>query len=89
MIFRYSNVQGKIDPADPLQNPNGSARAIAGICSRERNVVGLMPHPERGMFFIQRPDWPVIKEKYLREKKKLPTDGPGLQVFKNAVKYFK
>ncbi len=30
-----------------VDNPNGSMDDIAGICSRERNVVGLMPHPER------------------------------------------
>jgi len=30
-----------------LDNPNGSLRAIAGILSRERNVMGMMPHPER------------------------------------------
>jgi len=30
-----------------LDNPNGSARLIAGILSRERNVMGMMPHPER------------------------------------------
>jgi phosphoribosylformylglycinamidine synthase I len=30
-----------------VDNPNGSIDEIAGICSRERNVVGLMPHPER------------------------------------------
>jgi phosphoribosylformylglycinamidine synthase I len=30
-----------------LDNPNGSARDIAGILNRERNVMGLMPHPER------------------------------------------
>jgi phosphoribosylformylglycinamidine synthase len=30
-----------------LENPNGSARDIAGILNRERNVLGLMPHPER------------------------------------------
>lgn len=30
-----------------VENPNGSLRDIAGICSDERNVVGLMPHPER------------------------------------------
>jgi phosphoribosylformylglycinamidine synthase len=30
-----------------LNNPNGSARDIAGILSRERNVLGMMPHPER------------------------------------------
>jgi phosphoribosylformylglycinamidine synthase subunit PurQ / glutaminase len=28
-------------------NPNGSIESIAGICSERRNVVGLMPHPER------------------------------------------
>ena len=28
-------------------NPNGSAAAIAGLCNEARNVVGLMPHPER------------------------------------------
>ena len=28
-------------------NPNGSARNIAGICNRGRNVLGMMPHPER------------------------------------------
>lgn len=30
-----------------LENPNGSANGIAGVCSEGRNVVGLMPHPER------------------------------------------
>jgi phosphoribosylformylglycinamidine synthase len=30
-----------------VDNPNGSLRDIAGICNRERNVMGLMPHPER------------------------------------------
>ncbi len=35
---------GRLDDA---ANPNGSARAIAGVCNAARNVVGLMPHPER------------------------------------------
>jgi phosphoribosylformylglycinamidine (FGAM) synthase-like amidotransferase family enzyme len=30
-----------------VQNPNGSTDDIAGICNVGRNVVGLMPHPER------------------------------------------
>ena len=30
-----------------LENPNGSARDIAGILNDERNVMGMMPHPER------------------------------------------
>ena len=31
----------------PEANPNGAAESIAGICNAQRNVFGLMPHPER------------------------------------------
>jgi phosphoribosylformylglycinamidine synthase I len=44
VIFRYTNEHGEITAA---ANPNGSLNSIAGICNRARNVVGLMPHPER------------------------------------------
>ncbi len=44
ILFRYTTPEGREDPA---ANPNGSLANIAGICSRERNVAGLMPHPER------------------------------------------
>jgi phosphoribosylformylglycinamidine synthase len=44
VIFRYATVDGAVT-ADA--NPNGSVNNIAGICSESRNVVGLMPHPER------------------------------------------
>ena len=44
VIFRYASATGGIT-ADA--NPNGSAHNIAGLCSDQRNVVGLMPHPER------------------------------------------
>ena len=44
VVFRYTRRDGRRDDA---ANPNGSARAIAGVCNRQRNVVGLMPHPER------------------------------------------
>ena len=69
-------------------NPNGSIDDIAGITDETGKIFGLMPHPERGMFFVQRPDWPLLKETYTRDKKKLPTEGPGLQLFKNAIQYF-
>ena len=46
IVFRYTNPEGTDDAAG---NPNGSMRNIAGICSRERNVAGLMPHPERAV----------------------------------------
>ncbi len=45
VIFRYCNPQGETTDAD---NFNGSLNHIAGICNAGRNVVGLMPHPERG-----------------------------------------
>ena len=44
VIFRYTTADGAVT-ADA--NPNGSAANIAGICNEGRNVVGLMPHPER------------------------------------------
>jgi phosphoribosylformylglycinamidine synthase subunit PurQ / glutaminase len=44
IVFRYCDAQGGTSDA---ANPNGSLRNIAGICSEGRNVVGLMPHPER------------------------------------------
>src|SRR5439155_10752303 len=44
IIFRYSAANGDLE-ADA--NPNGSLDNIAGICNRERNVLGMMPHPER------------------------------------------
>jgi phosphoribosylformylglycinamidine synthase I len=48
IIFRYVHPNGRDAGEDDREaNPNGSLRAIAGICNRERNVLGLMPHPER------------------------------------------
>ena len=44
VIFRYSDPLGAVSND---HNPNGSLNSIAGICNRRRNVVGLMPHPER------------------------------------------
>jgi len=44
VVFRYVDSNG--DPT-PAGNPNGSLCNIAGICNRERNVVGMMPHPDR------------------------------------------
>ena len=44
VVFRYCDPSGQIvDSA----NPNGSINSIAGICNEQRNVVGLMPHPDR------------------------------------------
>lgn len=83
-------------------SPNGSIDDIAGLTDESGRVLGLMPHPERAMFFTQLPNWPLLKEKILRKRpafshrngirrgeEKLPEFGPGLQIFKNGVDYFK
>ena len=44
VVFRYVNAAGDVDTK---VDPNGSARAIAGIVNDRGNVLGLMPHPER------------------------------------------
>lgn len=46
VIFRYVTPHGEVTDA---ANPNGSINNIAGICNETRNVVGLMPHPERAV----------------------------------------
>lgn len=44
ILFRYCDEQGNVGG---VGNPNGSTHDIAGICNDKRNVVGMMPHPER------------------------------------------
>jgi phosphoribosylformylglycinamidine synthase subunit PurQ / glutaminase len=44
VLFRYCDAQGNLTEA---ANPNGSLENIAGICNAQRNVFGMMPHPER------------------------------------------
>ncbi len=44
IAFRYCTADGRVDDA---ANPNGSQRAIAGVLNARRNVLGMMPHPER------------------------------------------
>lgn len=48
VMFRYCDVDGKITEES---NPNGSIENIAGICNLQRNVFGMMPHPERAADF--------------------------------------
>jgi phosphoribosylformylglycinamidine synthase len=62
------------------KNPNGSDYDIAGVLAYNGRVFGLMPHPERAMFSHQNPLWSM--------NKKIPKEGAGLQIFKNAIKYF-
>lgn len=69
-------------------NPSGALENIACVTSENGRVIGMMPHPERGMFFTQLPHWTLLKERYRREGQPLPREAAGLEIFRNAVKYF-
>ncbi len=76
VVFRYCNRQGCTDTYP--YNPNGSIDDIAGICDETGRVLGLMPHPERHMFFSQHPHWMRLSK---------ASEGDGLQIFRNGVEY--
>ncbi|MBF0493527.1 MAG: phosphoribosylformylglycinamidine synthase I [Candidatus Omnitrophica bacterium] len=78
IVFRYSDEAGN-EGAYPV-NPNGSVDNIAGICDSTGRILGMMPHPERHIFFTQHPRWQ-------RCVKKGKETGIGLQIFRNAVQF--
>jgi len=60
VIFKYCDNFGNITENS---NPNGSIDNIAGICNKEKNVFGMMPHPERAVFdFLFNTDGKLIFE---------------------------
>ncbi len=75
IVFKYVDPEGHI--AGYPWCPNGSTANIAGICNRDGNVFGLMPHPERVFFRFTHPDWTRT------------TDGPGdgRAVFESVIEY--
>ena len=72
-----------------IENPNGSIKNIAGICDSSGKIFGLMPHPERNIFFHHRPDFQKQKEIFIRAGKKIPKFSDGKKIFQNAIDYFK
>jgi len=76
VAFRYVDREGKA-PTYP-ENPNGSPEHIAGITDATGRVLGLMPHPERHALPWQHPRW---------TRDGLQSEGDGMFIFKNAVKY--
>lgn len=57
LVFRYCSKEGEVADGKYPTNPNGSFYDIAGICNPEGNIFGLMPHPERAMYWWQQPEW--------------------------------
>jgi phosphoribosylformylglycinamidine synthase subunit PurQ / glutaminase len=69
-------------------NPNGSLEDIAGITDESGRVLGLMPHPERAVFFHHQPHWPLRAEQLKRQGRRVPEAGSGRVLFANAMRYF-
>jgi len=78
IVFQYCNEKGDLDGYP--HNPNGSQEHIAGICDETGRILGLMPHPERHIYFSQHPRWTELKNK---------KEGDGYQIFKNGLEYAK
>ena len=78
VVLRYTGPTGE-PPVYP-QNPNDSQGDIAGICDATGRVLGLMPNPERHISPTQHPNW---------TRREQQPDGDGLQLFRNAVTFFR
>lgn len=89
VTMRYIKPDGLACTGEFPFNPNGSLNDIASICSKNGRIMGMMPHPERGMMFTQRDDWTYIKEINKRKNEDLPDLSDGMAIFINAVNYFK
>jgi len=78
IVFQYIDQKGNLFGYP--YNPNGSVENIAGICDNKGLILGLMPHPERHIDYLQHPRW-------ARERRR--GEGDGLQIFRNGVEYAK
>lgn len=78
VVFQYVDDKGKLGGYP--WNPNGSIMNIAGIADKTGRILGLMPHPERHISYLQHP---------LHTRDRVEEKGDGLKIFENAVNYFK
>jgi phosphoribosylformylglycinamidine synthase len=80
VVVQYSDEHCRTATMDYPYNPNGAVDAIAGICDETGRIFGLMPHPEAYLHYTNHPRW---------TREKLPEEGMGLALFKNAVKFIR
>ena len=80
IVTEYSNEDYKDATMNYPQNPNGSVDGIAGICNETGRLFGLMPHPEAYLHYTNHPRW---------TREKLPEEGMGLSIFKNAIDFIR
>ncbi len=82
-------IRGEICKFQSLKaNPNGAQDDIAAITDESKRILGIMPHPERAISFTQLPHWTYLKSQCEKNNQPVPTTGPGIQVFHNAINYF-
>ena len=80
LVLRYTSAPGVQNGSVPYPaNPNGSQANVAGVCNSSGRVFGLMPHPERFIDPTHHPRW---------TRGSLSDEGDGMQVFRNAIRYF-
>jgi phosphoribosylformylglycinamidine synthase len=89
VVVRYADSEGNFANGSYPENPNGSMNDIAGICDSTGRVFGLMPHPEAYNHWTNHPNWTRFKERCRRGGEPYPQEGYGIQIFRNAVEYFK
>jgi phosphoribosylformylglycinamidine synthase len=80
VVYRYASQRGDV-PNYP-EDPNGSVDNIAAVCDRSGKIFGLMPHPERHLYYYQHPRW-------TREAVPADSEGAGLKLFRRAVDYLR
>ncbi|HDY73678.1 MAG TPA: phosphoribosylformylglycinamidine synthase I [Euryarchaeota archaeon] len=79
VVFKYAQKNGGSAGGSYPENPNGSIDDIAGICNKEGNVFGLMPHPERAFYRFLHPRWTKSDES--------ESFGDGYKIFNNMAEY--
>ena len=82
LALRYVHPATGEPTMDYPHNPNGSLRAVAGVCDPSGRIFGLMPHPEAYACPLNHPQWPRQEIDGT-----LPAEGAGLKLFRNAVEY--
>jgi phosphoribosylformylglycinamidine synthase len=80
IALQYSDSEYQKPTMEYPLNPNGSVSSIAGISDETGRIFGLMPHPEAYLSFVNHPRW---------TREKVPEEGMGLAIFRNAVEYIR
>lgn len=87
VAMRYIHPDGSRAAGEFPANPNGSLNDIAALSDATGRIMGMMPHPERGMFFHQRDDWTGLRELARRKNQSIPEETDGIAIFRNAVEW--